>query len=278
MRKNIDIPKGRIEKFLEQFYNYFETGYEFEEFLKIYLEQIGLDEVIVTQRSSDGGIDLEAQRYGVGNLDESDAVKYYVQAKRNKPNSTVPIEKIRALRGVMPSGSKGIFISTSRFSKKTEEFVKEDASRPIILIDGERLVESCIDLEIGFVYTPVFSISAMDDLKRTHMIIPTEINESTDNNAPIITVSKDITTNDIRARILRFPKAIIDKVPNDQKTMEITFEGIGIKKLNIDKSRCFLSGITEVFREKGLIEGDGVYNARQATWRMFSDGKIEIVI
>lgn len=40
MRKNLDIPKGRIEKFLEQFYNYYETGYEFEEFLKIYLEQI----------------------------------------------------------------------------------------------------------------------------------------------------------------------------------------------------------------------------------------------
>lgn len=34
----------------------------------MYLEKIGLDEVVVTQRSSDGGIDLEAVRYGVGGL------------------------------------------------------------------------------------------------------------------------------------------------------------------------------------------------------------------
>ncbi len=69
-----------------------------------------MDEVLVTKRSSDGGIDLEALRYGVGDIDQADSVNYYVQAKRYKPGKSVPIEKIRALRGVMPSGSKGIFI------------------------------------------------------------------------------------------------------------------------------------------------------------------------
>ena len=60
MRKNIEISEDKINEFLEQFYGYFESGYAFEEFLKGYLEKIGLDEVVVTQRSSDGGIDLEA--------------------------------------------------------------------------------------------------------------------------------------------------------------------------------------------------------------------------
>lgn len=69
MRKNIEISNEKINEFLEQFYGYFESGYAFEEFLKVYLEKIGLDEVIVTQRSSDGGIDLEAVRYGVGGFD-----------------------------------------------------------------------------------------------------------------------------------------------------------------------------------------------------------------
>ena len=68
MRKNIEISNEKINEFLEQFYGYFESGYAFEEFLKVYLEKIGLDEVVVTQRSSDGGIDLEAVRYGVGGL------------------------------------------------------------------------------------------------------------------------------------------------------------------------------------------------------------------
>lgn len=75
----------------------------------MYLEKIGLDEVVVTQRSSDGGIDLEAVRYSVGGFAGADAVDYFVQAKRNKLGTTIPIEKVRALRGVMPSGSKGIF-------------------------------------------------------------------------------------------------------------------------------------------------------------------------
>ena len=71
-------------------------GIAFEEFLKVYLEKIGLDEVVVTQRSSDGGIDLEAVRYGVGGFAGADAVDYFVQAKRNKPGTTIPIEKVRA--------------------------------------------------------------------------------------------------------------------------------------------------------------------------------------
>lgn len=72
MRKNIEISEDKIKEFLEQFYGYFESGYAFEEFLKVYLEKIGLDEVVVTQRSSDGGIDLEAVRYGVGGLTSKD--------------------------------------------------------------------------------------------------------------------------------------------------------------------------------------------------------------
>ena len=44
----------------------------------MYLEKIGLDEIVVTQRSSDGGIDLEAVRYGVGGFAGADAVDYFV--------------------------------------------------------------------------------------------------------------------------------------------------------------------------------------------------------
>lgn len=34
--------------------------------------------MLVTQRSSDGGIELEAIRYGVGGLAGDDSVEYYV--------------------------------------------------------------------------------------------------------------------------------------------------------------------------------------------------------
>lgn len=118
MRKNIEISEEKINCFLEQFYQYFESGYAFEEFLKVYLEKIGLDEVVVTQCSVDGGVDLEAVRYGVGGLFGADSVEYYIQAKRNKLGTSIPIEKVWALRGVMPSGSKGIFITTGDIQRK----------------------------------------------------------------------------------------------------------------------------------------------------------------
>jgi restriction system protein len=277
MRKNIEISEKKINEFLEQFYGYFESGYAFEEFLKVYLETIGLDEVVVTQRSSDGGIDLEAIRYGVGGFDGADSVEYYVQAKRNKPGTSIPIEKVRALRGVMPSGSKGIFVTTAGYSKKTQEFVDADPSRPIILIDGKALVESCIDNEIGFVFTPVFSKNAMDTLKDSMDDLPQKNeNSDTDDNVKLI-VDKQISANDIRARILRLPKAIINLLPEDAHNVKVVFNGLSPKELTIAKNRLYLAGVTNLYKDSGLIADDGSYNPCKAIWK-YSDDKIEIVI
>ena len=277
MRKNIEISEDKINEFLEQFYGYFESGYAFEEFLKGYLEKIGLDEVVVTQRSSDGGIDLEAIRYGVGGLAGADSVEYYVQAKRNKPGIIIPIEKVRALRGVMPSGSKGIFITTARFSKKAQEFVDADPTRPIILIDGKALVESCIDNEIGFVFTPVFSKSAMDALKDTSDDLQQEnSNSDADENVKLI-VDKQISANDIRARILRLPKAIIDLLPEEAQKVKVVFNGLAPKDLTIAKNIAYLAGVTELYKDSGLIAEDGSYNPCKTIWK-YSAEKIEIVI
>ncbi len=67
---------------LQNFYQYFETGYAFEEFLREYLMAIGLDEVEVTKRSRDGGVDLKARRKGVGDFSEIDMTNYYYSATK----------------------------------------------------------------------------------------------------------------------------------------------------------------------------------------------------
>ena len=278
MRKNIDISDEKIKEFLEQFYGYFESGYAFEEFLKVYLEKIGLDEVVVTQRSSDGGIDLEAVRYGVGGFAGADAVDYFVQAKRNKPGTTIPIEKVRALRGVMPLGSKGIFITTASYSKKTEEFVDADPSRPIILIDGKSLVESCIDNEIGFVFTPVFSKNAMDALKdEIDYVVKDDGTIDEENKVVKLVVDKQISANDIRARILRLPKAVINLLPENVHKVNVVFNGLESKKLTVAKDRRYLAGVTDLYKKSGLIAEDGSYNPCKAIWKLLDD-KIEITI
>lgn len=49
MRKNIEFSKEEEKELLTNFYNYFEDGYKFERFIKVYLEKLGLEEVYVTQ-------------------------------------------------------------------------------------------------------------------------------------------------------------------------------------------------------------------------------------
>ena len=78
MRKNTEISSEQFKEIINNFYNYFENGYVFEDFLKSYLEKIGLDEVYVTKRSDDGGIDLTAIRKGIGEFNQADSDKYYI--------------------------------------------------------------------------------------------------------------------------------------------------------------------------------------------------------
>ena len=176
----------------------------------------------------------------------------------------------------MPSGSKGIFITTASYSKKTEEFIEADPSRPIILIDGKSLVESCIDNEIGFVFTPVFSKNAMDALKDEFDDLVKEDGTVAEENEGVkLVVDKQISANDIRARILRLPKAVSNLLPDDAH--KVLFNGMASKELTIAKSRGYLAGVTDLYKKSGLIAEDGSYNPCKAIWK-FSEDKIDIII
>ena len=259
MRKNIEMTKEQYGELLKAFYEYFKTGYEFEEFLKIYLEKIGLDEVIVTQRSRDGGVDLKARRSGVGRFSEADEIDYYIQAKRFAPTSTIPVSKIRELKGTIPFGHKGIFITTAKFSKDCEKESNNDSSKPVILVDGKRLVDSCIENEIGFVFVPKFSKVAMDRLTEK-TVTKVEPQKETE------TVEKMISINDIRARILRIPRAIIEKIPETEKSFSVTFNNEYTKVLTIDKNRLYFGGVTEVYKKYKLIDDDQTFVPKKAIW------------
>ena len=76
------LDEDELSNLQQKFYSYFGTGYDFESFLKEYLIKMGLDEVEVTQKSKDGGVDLTAIRKGVGDFSEIDTVNYFIQAKR----------------------------------------------------------------------------------------------------------------------------------------------------------------------------------------------------
>ncbi len=56
-------------KMITDFYNCFSTGYEFEFFLKRFLEDLNFSDIKVTKRSGDNGIDLIAYKNSILDLD-----------------------------------------------------------------------------------------------------------------------------------------------------------------------------------------------------------------
>jgi len=265
--KQIDLTEDELDEALWEFYASFATGYDFERFLKVYLESIGLDEIEVTQQSADGGLDLKGVKKGIDELTDLDSVKYYVQAKRYKPDSKVSLESVRALRGVMPDGFKGIFITTGRFSKGAYEFGAGSESRALILIDGKALVTSCIDKGLGFRGKPVFAPNDLRKLMDEELSAePRDVVGKGHQAGMMHHIRKKITENDIRARILRIPKTILGKIPEQARTYKVKFENENITELKLDKTRTYFAGVTNVYRKYGLLEEDGTKNAMDSFW------------
>lgn len=276
MSNIIELNETELKESLEQLYNSFDNGYEFEEFLKFFLEKIGLEEVVVTQRSRDGGIDLTCTKSGINGLSNLDEVKYYIQAKCFKPSSTVSIKDLRELRGVMPLNYKGIFITTAKFPSGAQEFSEEDKSRQIILIDGKTLVQQCISVGLGFNLKPVFDSKSLENLtlKKSSTIKQNETTEQKVNYD--IVVSKKISLNDIRARILRIPSEIEKEISKDTKQLMISVNERQYK-LNINAERTYLGGVTQLYKNEGLIIENNVFVPKKAIWH-YSKENINIKI
>lgn len=277
MNNIIELNENELKESLEQLYNSFDNGYEFEEFLKFFLEKIGLEEVVVTQRSRDGGIDLTCTKSGINGLSNLDEVKYYIQAKCFKPSSTVSIKDLRELRGVMPLNYKGIFITTAKFPSGVQEFAEEDKSRQIILIDGKTLVQQCISVGLGFNLKPVFDAKSLENLtlrKYTTPIKQSDVIEQKTNYDMV--VGKKISLNDIRARILRIPSEIEKEISKDTKQLTINVNSKQYK-LNINAERTYLGGVTQLYKNEGLIIENNVFVPKKAIWH-YSKENINIEI
>lgn len=280
MKHNINLSDEEYDLIINQFYSYFEDGYKFEKFLKTYLEKIGLEEVVVTQPSRDGGIDLTAIRSGIGDLDGQDYIKYCVQAKRYKPSNSISLDTVKAFAyNAGKHNSTGIFITTAKFSKPTRNEFEKLRNPPIILIDGRTLVDSCIDNELGFVYKPIFSSRSMDKLipNRVVQSISLPENKPEEPSSDAIIVEKKITTNDVRARILSIPKIILDTIPTEQTSISVCFNNDLYEKLSINKGRNYLAGVTKIYRKYGLLSDDGSIITASATWK-FENGNLTIFI
>ena len=105
-------------------------------------------------RSGDGGID------GIINQDRLGLDVVYVQAKRWKNNVGAP--EISGFAGALAGkgANRGIFITTSDFTKAAKDY--DAAGFKIILIDGKRLAQLMIDHNVGVSTVKIYEIKRVD--------------------------------------------------------------------------------------------------------------------
>lgn len=116
------------------------------------LREYDFEDIEITQRSHDGGID------GYATLKQHPLVSMNVFFQCKRYQGTVPTEKVQAFIGVMETSKrqveKGLLITTGSFSKNALEV--EKANIKLELIDGERLVEMFENAELGVITKKVF--------------------------------------------------------------------------------------------------------------------------
>jgi restriction system protein len=106
-------------------------------------------------RSGDEGID------GIIKEDKLGLDIIYIQAKRWE--NTVGRPEIHRFAGALHGkhARKGVFITTSNFSKEALEYVTNIDSK-IILIDGEQLARYMIDLNVGVSQVSIYEVKRID--------------------------------------------------------------------------------------------------------------------
>ncbi len=125
----------------------------FERLCQRLLRESGFQQVEVTGRSGDGGID------GVGILQVNRLMSFRVlfQCKRYS-NAIVP-SQIRDFRGAMIGRvDKGIFLTTSTFTAEARREANRDGVPPIELVDAEKLASMFEELRLGLVPRIVYNL------------------------------------------------------------------------------------------------------------------------
>ena len=127
----------------------------FERLCQRLLREAGFQQVEVTGRSGDGGIDGK----GLLQINQLLSMQVIFQSKRYQAGSPVTVSQIRDLRGAMAGRTdKGIFITTSTFTADARKEALREGVPPIELVDGQKLVDMFVDLELGLIPRKIFDI------------------------------------------------------------------------------------------------------------------------
>lgn len=116
----------------------------FERFCQRLLRESGFQQVTVTGRTGDGGLD----GHGVLQVNPFVSFQVYFQCKRYSGVVTASI--VRDFRGAMVGRTdKGIILTTGTFTSDARQEAVRDGAPPIELVDGEKLLDMIEKYELG---------------------------------------------------------------------------------------------------------------------------------
>lgn len=118
--------------------------YSFEKLTQRLLRECGFDDVRVTKKSGDGGID------GTGRLKINGIFSFNIAFQCKRYQGSVGAPDIRDFRGSLTTDiEKGVFITTGAFSKQAIEEASNPGKKQIDLIDGEDFISKLAEFGIG---------------------------------------------------------------------------------------------------------------------------------
>ena len=118
--------------------------YAFERLTQRLLRECGFDDVHVTKKSGDGGID------GTGKLRINGIFSFNIAFQCKRYQGSVGAAEIRDFRGSLTTDiEKGVFITTGSFSKPAKEEASNPGKQQIDLIDGEEFMTKLAEYGIG---------------------------------------------------------------------------------------------------------------------------------
>ena len=139
------------------------SPYDFENLVVNLLIKMGYGSLqipgnIATKKSRDEGID------GTVTLDRFGFETIYLQAKQLKPDSTVGRPDIQRFLGALvgQGAKKGLFITTSRFSKEAIQYSEKQLNNKIILVDGKLLTQLMIEYNLGVTTASVYEVKQVN--------------------------------------------------------------------------------------------------------------------
>lgn len=147
-----DVSRGYRERVLDILLALPPEG--FERLCQRLLRESGFQQVKVTGRSGDGGID------GIGILQVNPFVSFKVLFQCKRWNSGVGSAQVRDFRGAMMGrADKGLILTTGSFTADAQAEAVRDGVPPIELVDGQTLVSLLEQLELGLTPKQTYEVN-----------------------------------------------------------------------------------------------------------------------